>query len=572
MKVFNYLKPYWKEIIIVVVTLFINVLGVLFIPRITVNMIDIGVTNGDMPYILRQGILMLIVAFLSSVFMVISIRYSTRVATGFASDLREVMFKKVQNISISQFEKLGTASMIVRSTDDITQIQNLTRMGLRMMLRAPLMFIGGILMAITTNPKLSMVFLISLPITLVMIGVFGTKLIPIMNKLRIGLDNINRVFRQRLTGMRVIRAFDREDYEQGDFSIYNKAYTDIYEVTGKYQSIFAPSLGLIMNLTLVAIIFYGSRLISQGQMQVGEILGFIQYANNIMMSFLMLSMIFLHIPRAQASLNRINEVLDLEEDIVDSGTVILEDIKSIEFKNVCFKYPDSHSYSLKDVSFYANKGDVIGIIGATGSGKTTIANLLVRFYEVEEGEILINGIDIKEYELHSLREQIGYTEQKPDLIAGTVCTNVVMGGKQAHEMVIEDALEIAQANFVFERDAGIKASVEQRGRNFSGGQKQRISIARAIYKDPSLYLIDDSFSALDYKTEKELRAELYEKIDDKIMLVITQRATVAADSNFILLLDNGAMIGKGTHEELKIKSQEYREILESQDFEEGARL
>lgn len=572
MKVFNYLKPYWKEIILVVITLFINVLGVLFIPRITVNIIDIGVTNGDVPYIIRQGALMLIVAFLSSLFMVISIRFSTKVATGFASDLREEMFRKVQNISITQFDELGTASMIVRSTDDITQIQNLTRMGLRMMLRAPLMFIGGIIMAVSTNPRLSLVFLVSLPITMVLIGIFGTKLIPIMNKLRISLDNINKIFRQRLTGIRVIRAFDREEYEQGVFSNYNKEYTGIYEITGKYQSIFVPTLGLIMSLTLVGIIFYGSRLIVAGQMQVGEILGFIQYANNIMMSFLMLSMIFLQIPRAQASIRRINEVLDMKEDIENKGTIVLEDIECIEFKNVCFKYPGSNNYSLKNVSFYANKGDVIGIIGATGSGKTTIANLLVRFYEVEEGQILINRRDIKEYDLHSLREQIGYTEQKADLIAGTVTSNVAMGEDNAYGMAIEDALEVAQACFVFERDAGLESSVEQRGRNFSGGQKQRISIARAIYKDPSLYLIDDSFSALDYKTEKELRARLYDRIEDSIMLVITQRATVAADSKFIILLDNGEMIGKGTHDELKEKSQEYREILESQDFEEGMRL
>lgn len=572
MKVFNYLKPYWKEIIIVVITLFINVLGVLFIPRITVNIIDVGVANGDVPYIIRQGVVMLLVALLSSLFMVISIRYSTKVATGFASDLREVMFKKVQNISIAQFEKLGTPSMIVRSTDDITQIQNMTRMGLRMMLRAPLMFIGGVFMAITTNPRLSMVFLVSLPITMGLIAIFGTKLIPIMNKLRIGLDGINRVFRQRLTGIRVIRAFDREEYEQNVFSKYNKDYTDIYEITGRYQSVLAPGIRLIMSLTLVSIIYFGSLLILEGQMQVGEILGFIQYAQNIMMSFLMLSMIFLQIPRAQASLNRINEVLDLEEDIENTGKIILEDIECIEFKNVCFKYPDSNSYSLKDVSFFANKGDVIGIIGATGSGKTTIANLLVRFYEVEEGQILINRRDIKEYELQSLREQIGYAEQKADLIAGTVCTNVAMAGKKPHEMEIEDALEIAQAKFVFERESGLGSSVEQRGKNFSGGQKQRISIARAIYKDPSLYLIDDSFSALDYKTEKELREQLYETIEDKIMLVITQRATVAADSNFIILLENGEMIGKGTHDELKDKSKEYREILESQDFSEGDRL
>lgn len=569
MKIFKYLKPYWKEILIVVVTLFINVLGVLLIPRITVNIIDVGVVKGDLDYIIKQGVFMLIVAFCSGLFMVISIRFSTAVAAGFAQDLREAMFNKVQNISINQFEQIGTASMIVRSTDDITQLQNLTRMGLRMALRAPLMFIGGVIMAVSTNPKLSMVFVISLPITFLLLGTFGTKLVPIMIKLREALDNINRLFRQRLTGIRVIRAFDREMFEQDEFSKANKEYTDIFKVTGKYQSIFAPGLGLIMNLTLVAVIFYGSRLLMVGQMQVGEILGFIQYANNIMMSFLILSIIFMQIPRAQASLNRIKEVLDLEEDIEDSGSLVLEDIECIEFKNVSFKYPESNNYALKDVNFYARKGDIIGIIGSTGSGKTTLANLLVRFYEVEEGQILINQRDIKEYTLKSLREQIGYAEQKANLIAGTVSSNIVMGEERHYEMDVENALEIARGGFVLERDDGICSVVEQRGRNFSGGQKQRISIARTIFKDPSLYLVDDSFSALDYKTEKELRKNLYESSDDKIMLVITQRVTVAVDSEFIVLLDKGQMIGKGTHEDLKEKSREYREILASQYYEAG---
>lgn len=569
MGIFKYLKSYSKEIFIVILTLFINVLGVLYIPRITVKLLDIGVVNGDIPYIIKQGIFMLFVALVSSGFMVISVKYSTYVATAFAADIREAMFKKVQNISITQFEKIGSSSMIIRSTDDINQIQNLTRLGLRMMMRAPLMFIGGIIMALTTNKKLALVFLVSLPITLVILAIFATKLVPVMTKLRKAIDNINKVFRQRLSGIKVIRAFNKEKYEEKVFSQRNKDYIELFEMVGSYQAVFIASLNLIMNLTLVAIVFYGSKMILNSEMLPGELLGFIQYANNIMMSFLMLSMIFIQIPRAKAAINRINEVLFLEEDTNYQGTKILKDIDCIEFKNVCFKYPGSEKYTLKNISFYAQKGEVVGIIGATGSGKTTIANLLVRFYDVDEGQILINNVDIKEYEIHSLRENIGYTEQKASLISGTVTTNVAMGDKNKPLMEMENALDIAQADFILESDSGLEHTVAQRGRNFSGGQKQRISIARAIYKDPSLYLIDDSFSALDYKTEKQLRKELYGKSSETVMIVITQRATVAVESDFIILLDNGEMISKGTHEELKESSQEYREILESQDFEEG---
>lgn len=568
MGVLKYLKSYSKDIFIVILTMFINVLGVLYIPRITVNLLDIGVINGDIPYIIKQGIFMLFVALGSSAFMVISVKYSTYVATAFAADIREAIFKKVQNISITQFEKIGSSSMIIRSTDDINQIQNLTRMGLRMMLRAPLMFLGGIIMALTTNKKLATVFLVSLPITLLLLGVFGRRLMPLMTKLRKGIDSINKIFRQRLSGIRVIRAFNKEKYEEEIFSQSNRDYIELFEMAGSYQAVFIASLNLIMNLTLVGIVFFGSRMILNSEMLPGELLGFIQYANNIMMSFLMLSMIFIQIPRAQAAINRVDEVLNLEEDVNYQGTKILEDITCIEFKNVCFKYPGSDKYTLKNISFYAEKGEVVGIIGATGSGKTTIANLLVRFYDIDEGQILINKVDIKEYEIHSLRENIGYTEQKASLISGTVTTNVAMGERTKPLLDMENALDIAQADFILEGEGGVEQTVAQRGRNFSGGQKQRISIARAIFKDPSLYLIDDSFSALDYKTERQLRKELYEKSSESVMIVITQRATVAAESDFILLLDNGEMIGKGTHEELKESSQEYREILISQDFQE----
>ena len=571
MKLFKNLKPYWKQILVVVITLFLNVIGVLLIPRLTVSIIDYGVYNGDIPYIIRQGGIMLLIAFLSSVFMVISVKFSTDVATSFGADLREKTFTKIQDLSVTQFEDFGAASLIVRSTDDINQIQNLARMGLRMMLRAPLMFVGGIIMAMSTNRNLTMVFLVSLPITMIAIGIFATKLVPIVNRVRTGLDNINKIFRQRLNGIKVIRAFDKENFEENHFDIYNREYTDVFDTAGRYQAVFSPVLGFIMNMTLVGIIYYGSVMIMNETMEIGEIVGFLQYANNIMHSFLFISMIFVQIPRAQASLNRINDVLDIEPEIIEDGNKTLEDIESIEFKNVCFKYPNSKKYSLKNVSFKANKGDVVGVIGATGSGKTTLANLLVRFYDISEGQILINDIDIKEYDLESLRDCIGYTEQKPSLIAGTVFENVTMGMDPRYDIGVNDALEIAQADFVLEDELGYETNVSQRGGNFSGGQKQRISIARAVFKDPSLYLIDDSFSALDYKTEKELRNDLYREIEDSIMIVITQRATVTYDSDVIVLLENGEMIGKGTHDELKETSEEYREILESQDFEEGVK-
>lgn len=569
MIIFRKLLAYWKEISIVIFSLFLNVIGILLIPRITVDIINKGVAKGDINFIIRQGGLMLLVAFLSSLFMVISVKYSTRVATSFASDLRSDLFQKVQKISIHQFEKIGAASLIVRTTDDIAQIQNVTKISLRLMLRAPLMFVGGIIMALSTNLRLSTVFLVSLPITMVGIWLFTSRMFPVSKKVRDSLDNINKTFRQRLTGIRVIRAFDKEIKEEEAFSKDNGEYTRLFKLTGDYVAIFGPSIGLIMNLTLVAILYFGSKLIIINMMQVGDLIGFIQYANNIMFSFLFISMLIAQIPRAMAAINRVVEVLNLEPEILNNGKELLGKIESLEFRNVSFSYPDSRACALKNISFKAKKGDVIGIIGSTGSGKTTLANLLVRFYEPTEGEILINNKNIKDYDIHSLREKIGYTEQKPSLIAGTISKNVKMGLDKNLDMELLDALSVAQADFVLDREEGLEAEVAQKGKNFSGGQKQRISIARAIYKKPELYLIDDSFSALDYKTERALRQELFQNTSGTIMLVITQRAAVVCQSDAIVLLDNGQMLDKGSHKELKERSLEYREILESQDFEAG---
>lgn len=569
MKLFRGLKKYIKEIVIVVLSLFVNVIGVLLIPRITVNIINIGVANTDTNYILKKGALMLLISVLSSVFMIISIYFSTHVAASFASDIREDMFRSISDFPIKTYDKFGASSLIVRTTDDVRGVQELTRIGLRMMLRAPLMFIGGIIMALSTNLKLSSVFFVSLPITLLGIFLFTKKVIPLSKKSRTSLDELSEHFRAWLSGIRVIRAFNKEEFEEENFSKFNKNYSDVFKKTGDYAAIFAPFVGFVMNMTLVGIIYYGSNLILENNMQVGDLIGFIQYANNIMLSFLFISMIIAQIPRAQASLDRINEILDIDEEKTVGGDLILDEIEKLEFKDVSFKYPNSQSYSLKNVSFVLNKGEKLGIIGSTGSGKTTLASLLVRFYDIDSGQILINDRDIKDYSLKSLRDSISYIEQKPRLIEGTVKSNVTMGETSFSDNALIDALNISQADFVFEKELGIGSEVVQRGRNFSGGQKQRISIARAVYKDASLFLIDDSFSALDFKTERKLREELLNKAADRLMILISQRARAIYEFDKILLLKNGELLGLGSHEYLKENEEEYREILESQDFSGG---
>lgn len=566
MKLLKNLKKYTKEIIIVVITLFLNVIGVLTLPRLTVGLIDVGVATGDFQFILKQGALMIVIALISSLMMVISAYYSTYVATGFSADTRDQVFKKVENISITQYEKIGASSLITRSTDDIAQIQQLVQMGLRMMLRAPFMFIGGIIMAMNTNMRLTIVFLIALPIITVVIGLFGARIFPLMVTLRKTLDNINKVFRERLSGIRVIRAFDKEDYEERDFSVANEDYITVFRNASKLEALFRPTLMLIMNLVLVGIIYYGSRLMLINQMEVGQMVGYIQYANNIMMSFMMLSMIFIQIPRSKASIERLTEVIDLPNDDVEEGGATLDRINSVEFKDVCFRYDEAPIDAICGINFKISKGETLGIIGGTGSGKSTVANLLVRFYDTTRGEILVNGQNIESYDITSLRKNIGYVEQKTNLISGTISSNILMG-RELNEDKLKKSLEVAQAEFAFNEKDGLDSEVAQRGKNFSGGQKQRLAIARAIYKDPSLYVIDDSFSALDFKTERALRSEFREIAKDAIKIIISQRASIIADSDKIMVLDKGKIVGYGTHEELKGTSTEYMDILESQDYE-----
>ena len=566
MKILEYLKPYIKEIIIVVATMFLNVLGTLFIPRLTSNIIDIGVPAGDISYILKQGMIMGISAIIAVISMVVSINYSTYTAVNMGGDIRRDMFIQFEKMSIDQLDSIGPSSLITRSTDDILQLQNLVRISLRMLLRGPLMLIGAVVMAYNTSRELSRLFIYFLPVLLLVMVLFGKKLYPLMIKTRKLLDSINREFRERLTGIKIIRAFDKEEYEEELFNSTNEKYTQVYKDTSKLGAIMRSIIPVLMNLLTLLLLYLGSLMIVEGQIGPGALIAFISYSMNVFFSFMMISMIFMQIPRAQASVTRINEVLDMEvEESIDEG-VELEDIYKLEIKDLYFKYPGTRSCILQGVNFSVNKGDTLAIIGPTGSGKSTLARLLMGFYEPTDGNILINDRDISEYSLKSLRSQIGYAEQKAALISGTVGSNVTMGIEKSEELLWE-SLSIAQAEFVEE----VSDEISQRGQNLSGGQQQRISIARSIYKEPSMYLIDDAFSALDYRTERKLRSELLEKEDGKINIIITQRAAVAETADEILVLDNGKVAGLGKHDDLIKESDVYRSILESQDYYEAQR-
>lgn len=570
MEIFKGLKKYLPKIILTLVTLFINVLSVLYIPRLSVDLIDTGVASGDMDYIINTGLKMIIVTIIGSLSMVISARNSTFVAASFAADLRSDLFKKIENLSVYDFDKIGASSLIVRMTGDISKIQNLVRMGLRTMVRAPFMLVGALIMAYSTNSRLMLVFVALIFVIFIIFVISMRFIIPKVEKMRTQYEIITANFRERLTGVRVIRAFSNENLEEEKFNKINKDYSDIILSLGNVLSVFEPLIHLMFNMTYVAIIYFGSKFIFSDNMKPGEIIGFIQYSASVMAATMMLTSIFQNISTTLISVNRVNEILDLEDGFTKKSIgEKLEKIESIEFNDVCFKYPDSKLNALEDINFKLNKNDRVGIIGSTGSGKTTLTHLILGLYHATSGEILINNKNINSYDIRSVREKIALMEQKPYIISGDVKKNITMGATNIDNDKLDEALKLSKSNFIIESEKGAEEEVNQKGTNFSGGQKQRISIARAIYKDPEVFIIDDSFSALDYKTERELRDDLLEKYNDRMIIMITQRARVIYNFDMILVMDEGKIVDRGTHDYLKEHSKVYREILESQDFYKG---
>ncbi|EAC3667135.1 ABC transporter ATP-binding protein [Listeria monocytogenes] len=570
MKLMKRLKPYWLSITAVLVLTFGQVIGQLYLPTLMSNIIDKGVVTGDTDYIWSTGMKMLLISFASVILSVIVVYLASRISMGFGKELRDKIFTKVEDFSLQEFDKVGTSSLITRTTNDVVQIQNVLYMMMRLMVMAPIMLLGGIIMAVGRDAKLSLIFVVVLPLLLLLVVILGGKAMPMFKSLQKKMDKLNRVIREGLTGIRVVRSFNRNEDELEKFEEANADYATTAIKVNRLLSLMSPLMMLLMNLTSIAIVWIGSIFIGNGDMQVGDLMAFIQYAMQIMMSFMMLSAVFIMIPRAGASAERINEVLDMNAEILNpENPKTSTPPAKLSFEHVTFRYEGAEKPVIEDITFEANAGETIAIIGSTGAGKSTLINMIPRFYDVESGVVKINGIDVREMDQSSLRQKIGLVPQKAVLFTGTIASNMRYGKEDATDEEIWAALRTAQAeNFVSKLANGLGSRVEQGGNNFSGGQKQRLSIARSLIRKPEIYIFDDSFSALDFKTDAKLREALKAETTEAVTLIVAQRITSVVNSDQIIVMNEGEIAGMGTHEELKESNQIYQEIMRSQLSEE----
>jgi ATP-binding cassette subfamily B protein len=572
-KVLEFLRPYRFAIIVAMTLIFFQAIANLYLPTLMSDIVNKGVINQDMDSVWVYGRKMLLVTLGAMTCSLISTFIAARVAAGFGRNLRKGVFSKVEDFSLNEFNKIQTSSLITRTTNDVTQIQNLTLMMIRMMILAPMLCIGGIIMATAKNLQLSILFVVVIPILLGAIIVLARKIVPLFTEIQKRTDKINQVVREKLTGVRVIRAFGTEEYEG---KRYDKANKDIYESGVKAAYIMSglmPIIFFLINISTVAIVWFGSNLIGEGTLQIGDMMAFMQYAMQVLFSILMVTMLFIMIPRAIVSAKRINEVLDLEPSVKDNGIDMDKGTNpgEIEFKNVTFAYGESNEPVLNDLNFKINKGETVAIIGGTGSGKSTLLNLILRFYDVTSGEITVGGIPVKDISLKSLRSMIGYVPQKVNLFSGSIADNIRYGKQDATDEELKEAASIAQSlDFISSLDKGFEAEVSQGGTNFSGGQKQRISIARAIVKKPDIYVFDDSFSALDYTTDKNLREALTNNVNGATLVIVAQRVSTIMNADNIIFLDEGRIIAQGKHHELLKNCEAYKEVVMSQITEEEA--
>lgn len=570
LKLMKHLKPYRLPLGAIVVLMALRTLAELLLPRYMADIVNVGVISGDTAYILEKGLIMLGITFVGGGISIVSSYLSAKVGMGYARDLREKVFEKVTSFSLHEMDEVGAASLMTRSTNDITQVQNVVMMMTRIALRAPLMAVGSIFLAVTTDIALSGVILVVVILLAVMIALVASRAIPMFKIIQTKVDQLNLVMRERLTGMRVIRAFNKVAKASGQFSDANKALMDIAIQVNKLMAVMMPLLMLVFNLTTIAIVWFGSERIDAGFLQIGSMMAFLQYSAMLLFAVIMLTMVFIMIPRASASAVRINEVLTLDAEITNPGKALTADQKRghIAFENVSFSYhrgKDVGEVALKNISFTAKPGEVTAIIGGTGSGKSTLINLLPRFYDVTDGRILVNGVDIRKMDLEGLRERIGLVPQKTFLFSGTVKDNIRYGKAKATDDDIRHALEVAQGlDFVEAMEEGLEAPIAQGGSNISGGQKQRLSIARALVKKPEIYLFDDSFSALDFKTESKLRRALMEETTRATVLIVAQKVTSVMNADRIIVLEEGKAVGIGTHEQLLKDNAIYQEIVQSQ--------
>ena len=570
-RIAKYLKPYLWQIAAVLALVFVQAMTDLQLPDYMSQIVNQGVLAGDTGAILATGLKMIGITLLGSVCTIASGYLASRVATGYARDLRAEVFNKVEQFSLTEFNKFSTASLITRSTNDVQQVMMIMIIFLRMIVMAPIMAVGGILKAVETNPSMTWIVAAAVACLFVLMGLLFTLGMPKMKIMQKLVDRLNLVTRENLTGMRVIRAFNTEPYEEQRLDKANRDLTKTSLFVNRLMTIMQPMMMLLMNATTVLIIWVGANAVGAGTMQVGDMMAFMQYAMQIMFSFLMVSMIFIMIPRASVSAGRIADVLETVPTITDpkAPKTTPQANGLVEFRDVTFAYPGAEAPALEHISFTAKPGQTTAIIGSTGSGKSSIVNLLPRFYDVTEGDILIDGVSVKQMSQHALREKIGFVPQKGVLFTGTIRSNIAYGAPGISEEEICKAADIAQATeFISKLPEGLDTPIAQGGTNVSGGQKQRLSIARALAKKPEIYVFDDSFSALDFKTDAALRAALKQNMGQATCLLVAQRISTVVDAEQIIVLEEGKIAGIGTHKELMQTCQVYREIALSQLSEE----
>ncbi len=566
-KLFRFLKPYWWQVLILIIATAVQVYTTLRLPALMAEIINNGIVPGNTDYIWITGMRMIILALISAVSSFVSSYFSARVGANFSRDIRTAVFVKILNFNMTDLKDFTTASLLTRTTNDVNQVQNTTMMILSMMLRAPLFCIISIVMAVQTAPDMSWIILVG---TAAIIGSTIMVMSIVIPKFKIFqnlVDKITLLTRENLTGLRVIRAFNNEGLEKKKFVKSNDQLTRLLIFIDRVLELQNPLINIIFNGTTLLCSWVGISLLSKDFAYLGNMTAFAQYVSHVMISFLMMSMLFVMLPRANVSAHRINDILEKAQKIVwrDKTNGLPEKDASVEFKNVFFRYPGAEENVLEDISFKAVAGETTAFIGSTGSGKSTLINLVPRFYEATKGEVLIDGLSIKEYEKHDLMQKIGLVPQRGMLFAGTIKSNIKFGAPNASIEQVKRAAEIAQAkNFIEKLPDKYNSHIAQGGTNVSGGQKQRLSIARAICKEPDIYVFDDAFSALDMKTDQKLRSALKGITSNAVVLIVAQRVSTIKDADQIVVLNNGKIMGKGKHYELLGKCKVYQEIVKSQ--------
>ncbi|WP_346939561.1 ABC transporter ATP-binding protein [uncultured Clostridium sp.] len=565
--ILKYLKNYKVLLMINIISVFGFALVELGIPTIMAKVIDKGIANGDIEYIKTMGLIIVVISIIGVLGTILLGYCSSKISTNITRDIRNDIFKKSQEFSHSEYDRFGISSMITRTTNDAFQVMQFINILLRLALITPVMFIVSLVMILKTSSSLSGILAVTLPF--IIIGVFIIARIshPWSEIQQKNLDKLNRISRENLTGIRVIRAFGNDDHERERFAETNKDYTQISKKLFKLMSISQPSFFLILNLAVIAIFWISGNMINVGALQVGQLVAFIEYLFHAMFSLMLFSTVFVMYPKAQVSANRIQELLDAEPIIKnpENGIKKSNNEGTVEFDKVTFTYPDGEEPVLKDISFKAKKGETIAFIGSTGSGKSTLINLIPRFYDVTEGSIKINEIDIREYDLKFLRKKLGFIPQKTRLFTGSIDTNIRFGKKKATVEEVEYSSKVAQAyDFIIKKPNKFEELISEGGANVSGGQKQRISIARAIIRRPEIYIFDDSFSALDFRTDAALRGKLKKETKNSVVLIVAQRISSIMDANKIIVLNEGEVVGIGTHKELLRNCDIYKEIASSQ--------